>query len=333
MQKRDRMGHVVGPLGWLEVNFTGPEVNFTAPVGDYVFGTAAESYGGPLVNITPMGASGAFKPAPPFEELPEFVCFTLMPAVPLPQYRAMDVGKHAKTLSPALTSVCMVYYAGKAYRQQKFMELRLGPRRYILILWPDSLAAAPLAQMAHRLYILCRQPECDLSPLFALADPLKYPDNAAAVVRAIYMYASPKDVQFSRWLPICNYIDCSGTIFTSPSYEQSFARAALDILSNEEKLRILTKLVYDRSKETRREGFKLGLWTLDPDAMPGDIWAQIEDAVKRKDAAQIRDLLQYVNGPPDKGQFTTIATAALAYFAHMIPTPILLGQDLLRLTV
>jgi len=326
MQKRDRMGHVIGPLGWLQVR------RFDAPVGDYIFGTA-EGYGGHLVNITPVGATGGFKPAPPFEELPEFACFTLSPVVPLPQFRAMDTAGHAKTLSSGVTTVCMTYYSGKAYRQRRFMELRLGPRRYILILWPDSLAAAPLSLMSHRLYILCEQPECDLSPLFALADPQHYPQYAAEVARAIYTYASPKDVQFSRWLPLCDYIDCSGTIFTSPNYEQSFARAALDILSNEEKLRILRKLVYDRSKETRREGFRLGLWTLDPDAMPGDIWAQIEDAVKRRDAAQIRDLLQYVGGPPDKGQFTTIATAALAYFAHMLPTPILLGQGLLRLTV
>ncbi len=321
------MGHVVGPLGWLQVRFA-------APVGDHIFGTAAESYGGPLVNITPMGASGAFKSAPPFEELPEFACFTLTPAVPLPQYRAMDVGRHAKTLSVALTTACVAYYAGKAYRQQRFMELRLGPRRYILIIWPDSLAAAPLSFMSHRLYILCGQPECDLSPLFALADPLHYPQHAAAVARTLYMYASPKDVQFTRWLPICDYIDCKNTIFTSPNYEQSFAKAALDILSNEEKLGVLFKLTYDRSKETRREGFAAGLWTLDPDAMPGDIWAQIEDAAKRRDAAQIRDLLQYVvDGPPDRGQFTAVATAALAYFAHMIPTPIILGQGLLRLTV
>jgi hypothetical protein len=325
MQKRDRIGHVVGPLGWLQVRFA-------APVGDHVFGTA-ESYGGPLVNITPMGASGAFKPTPSFEELPEFACFTLSPVLPLPQFRAMDTGRHAKTLSVALTTACMAYYAGKAYRQQKFMELRLGPRRYILIIWPDSLAAAPLAHMSHRLYILCGQPECDLSPLFALADPLHYPQYASAVTRTLYTYASPKDVQFTRWLPICHYIDCSGTLFSSPGYEQSFARAALDILSSQEKLRILMRLVYDRSKESRREGFTAGLWTLDPDALPGDLWSQVEDAVKRRDAAQIRDLLQHIDEPPDKGQFTATATAALGYIAHMVPTPILLGQGLLRLTV
>jgi len=326
MQKRDRIGHVVGPLGWLQTRFA-------APVGDYIFG--ADSSYGPMVNITPMGASGSFKPAPPFEELPEFACFTLMPTIPLPQYRAMDLGRHAKTVSAALTSVCMAYYAGKAHRQQKFMELRLGPRRYIVFIWPDSLAAAPLSHMSHRLYILCEQPDCDLSPLIALADPLhpKYAEYASTVARSLYTYASPKDMQFSRWLPICEYLECRNTIFGSPNYEQSFAKAALDILSNQEKLELLMKLVYDRSKENRRAGFAAGLWTLDPDSLPGDIWAQIEDAVKRRDAAQIRDLLQHVDKPPDKGQFTAIATAALGYIAHTIPTHILLGQGLLRLTV
>jgi hypothetical protein len=307
-------------------------MRFAAPVGDYIFGTTAEGYGGHLVNITPTTSTGGFKPAPPFEELPEFACFTLTPVVPLPQFRAMDTAGHAKTLSSAVTTLCAAYYNGKAYRQRKFMELRLGPRRYILILWPDSLAAAPLAFMSHRLYILCGQPECDLSPLFALADPLHYPENAAAVVRTLYAYAS-KDVQFSRWLPICEYIDCKNTIFSSPGYEQSFAKAALDILASPEKLRILFRLIYDRSKESRREGFTAGLWTLDPDALPGDVWMQIEDAVKRRDAAQIRDLLQHIDEPPDRGQFTAIATAALGYIAHMVPTPILLGQGLLRLTV
>jgi len=325
MQKRDRIGHVLGPLGWLQVRFA-------APAGDHIFG-ADSNYGGPMVNITPMGASGTFKPAPPIEELPEFACFTLTPAVPLPQYRAMDIGYHSKTLSTSVVSVCMTYYAGKAYRQRKFMELRLGPRKYIVFIWPDSLAAAPLAHMSHRLYILCGQPDCDLSPLFALADPLHYPQYASVVARALYTYISPRDVQFTRWLPICDYVDCRSTLFSSPGYESSFGKGALDILANPEKLGLLFKLVFDKSKETRRAGFMAGLWTLDPDALPGDIWAQVEDAVKRRDAAQARDLLQHVDEPPDRGQFTAVATAALAPVAHMVPTPILLGQGLLRLTV
>jgi len=266
-------------------------VKFPAYVGDEIFGDA----GG--ITILPMGPT-APKPAPHIAELPTFVCMT--------------------------------YYGGKRYRQHKHIELRLGPRRYIVLLWPDSIAAAPLAHMAHRLYILCLQPECDLSPLFALADPLQYPQYAAAVARAIYV-PQRENIQFSRWLPICNYIDCKNTIFTSPNYEQTFARAALDILSSPEKLQLLMRLVYDRSKEARRLGFMAGLWTLNPEALPGDIWSQIEDAVKRRDHMQLCDLAKLAEEGADKGQFSTAATAALGMVAHMVPIQMIL--PLLRLTL
>jgi hypothetical protein len=310
------MGHVLGPLGWLNVKFP-------AYVGDEIFGDA----GG--ITILPMGPT-APKPAPHIAELSTFICLMLMPAAALPQYRAMDMGPHSKTLSAAATTVCMTYYGGKRYRQHKHIELRLGPRRYIVLLWPDSIAAAPLAHMAHRLYILCLQPECDLSPLFALADPLQYPQYAAAVARAIYV-PQRENIQFSRWLPVCNYIDCKNTIFTSPNYEQSFARAGLDILSSPEKLQLLMRLVYDRSKEARRLGFMAGLWTLNPDATPGDIWSQIEEAVKRRDHMQLCDLAKLAEEGADKGQFSTAATAALGMVAHMVPIQMIL--PLLRLTL
>jgi len=310
------MGHVLGPLGWLNVKFV-------APVGDDIFG---ETSG---ITIVPMGPT-APKPAPHVAELPTFVCLMLMPAVALPQYRAMDMGPHSKTLSAATTTICMTYYGGKRYRQHKHIELRLGPRRYIVLLWPDSVAAAPLAHMAHRLYILCMQPDCDLSPLFALADPLQYPQYAATVARAIYV-PQRENIQFGRWLPICNYIDCKDTIFSAPNYEQTFARAGLDILSSPEKLQLLMRLVYDRSKEARRLGFMAGLWTLNPDAMPGDVWSQIEDAVKRRDHMQLCDLSKHAEEGVDKGQFSTAATAALGMVAHMVPVQMIL--PLLRLTL
>jgi len=308
-------GHVLGPLGWLQVRFA-------AYVGDEIFGEASST------TIVPMGPT-APKPAPHISELTTFVCLMLMPSVALPPYRAMDMGPHSKTLSTAVTTVCMTYYGGRRYRQHKHIELRLGPRRYIVLLWPDSLAAAPLAHMAHRLYILCLQHECDLSPLFALADPLQYPQYAAAVARAIYV--PQRDVQFTRWLPICNYIDCKDTIFSAQNYEQTFARAALDILSSPEKLQLLMRLVYDRSKEARRLGFMTGLWTLNPEALPGDIWSQIEDAVKRRDHMQLCDLAKLAEEGADKGQFSTAATAALGMAAHMVPIQMIL--PLLRLTL
>jgi hypothetical protein len=314
------VGHVLGPLGWLNARI------LAAPVGDDIFGEGGN------VSILPMGPT-APKPAPHIAELHTFVCLTLMPTIALPQYRAMDMGPHNKTLSAAVATVCMTYYGGKRYRQYKHIELRLGPRRYIVLLWPDSIAATPLSHMAHRLYILCLQQDCDLSPLFALADPLQYPQFAAAVARAIYV-PQRENVQFTRWLPICNYVNCKNTenvIFASPNYEQTFARAALDILSNPEKVQLLMRLVYDRSKETRRLGFAAGLWTLNPDAMPGDVWSQIEDAVRRRDHMQLRDLVTLAEEGADKGQFSTAATAALGMVAHMVPIQMIL--PLLRLTL
>ena len=325
-KKADRVGHIVSPFGWAEFISK-------AHVTDSIFGKGSDFGGEYGHSIMPASAAGGFRPAPQFDEIPELTCMTVLPAIRLPPYRAMDVGPHAKTLSIAITSICIAYYAGKAYRQKKCMELQLGQRKYVVCLWPDSLAAAPLAQMSHRLYILCRQPRCDLSPLLALADPLEYPQYAAVVFRALYTLAPNANVQAERWLPITDYIDIRDTIFAAPGYEQSFGKAALDILSNPSKLQLLFQLFFDRSKETRKAGFAAGLWTLSPDAEPGDMWPQIEDAVKRRDANQLRDLLKLLESAPEKGQFTVAASAAFAYVAHMTQAPILLGQGIFRFTL
>jgi hypothetical protein len=341
-KKVERIGHILSPWGWVEFEFK-------AHATDAIFGKTASSYDVEYSHsIMPTSATG-FKPAPAFEELPEFICMTVRPAIRLPQHRAMDIGPHSKALSTAITSVCVTYYAGKAYKQRKCMELQLGQRRYVVCMWPDSLAAAPLAQMSHRLYILCKQPKCDLSPLFALADPLDYPHYASVVARAIYSTApNVKEFEGSRWLPICDYIECDfqkqekggaeadkpRTIFEADGYEQSFGKIALDILSNPQKLQLLFKLFFDRSKETRKAGFVAGLWTLDPDAAPGDTWPQIEDAVKRRDAYQLMDLVKLmVDEQPEKGQFTVAASAAAAYVIHMVHAPLLLGQVVFRFTL
>jgi len=346
-KKADRVGHVLSPWGWAQFEFK-------APVSDSIFGRAASGYEVEHGHtIMPTSATG-FKPAPAFEEIPEFICMTVTPTIRLPQHRAMDIGPHSKALSTAVTTICVAYYSGKAHRQKKCMELQLGERRYVVCLWPDSIAAAPLAQMSHRLYILCRQPKCDLSPVFALADPLEYPHYAALVARAMYSLApNVKDVEVSRWIPVCDYIDCGDlqksrkdeargkegeagrvkTIFEADGYEASFGKAALDVLSNPHKLQLLFKLFFDRSKETRKAGFAAGLWTLDPDAAPGDVWPQIEDAVKRRDALQLLDLAKLLTSEPEKGQFTVAASAAAAYVIHMTHALILLGQGVFRFTI
>jgi len=319
--KLEQMGHILGPRGWLEVQFPGP-------VGDAIFENR---------DLFPMSTTGDPRPAPPPEALHDFICFSLMPAVAMPHYRAMDITFHRKTLSTDVLTACMTYYTGTKYGKYKFMELRLGSRRYLVMLWPDSVATAPLGHMAHRLYILCRQPQCDLSPLFALADPLHFPQHAAAVARTYYMLLSPHPRPTSRWLPACDYVECGKTVFAQPDYDTSLARSALDILSDPEKLNTLTKLVYSQTRDLRALGFKHGLWTLDPAAEPGDLWRQVEDAVKRRDLWQAMVLLHYAARQPDAavphGQFTVAASAALSYYAHMLPFKVLLAKDLLRLSI
>jgi len=319
--KLEQMGHVLGPRGWAQVEFPGP-------VGDAIFENR---------DLFPLSTTGDPRPAPPPEALHDFICFSLMPGVAMPHYRAMDITFHRKTLSTDVLTACMTYYSGTRHIKYKFMELRLGNRRYLVMLWPDSVATAPLGHMAHRLYILCRQPQCDLSPLFALADPIHFPQHAAAVARTYYMLLSPHLRPMSRWLPACDYVDCGKTVFAQPDYDARLARSALDILSDPEKLNILTRLVYSQTRDLRALGFKHGLWTLDPAAEPGDLWRQAEDAAKRRDAWQAIELLYYIARQPDAavphGQFTVAASAALSYYAHMIPFKVLLAKDLLRLSI
>jgi len=205
------------------------------------------------------------------------------PVVVLPPARLADVGGQCAEGEVGVSEILL----GWARREPPppWFELTLGWRRYWVKLAPSWAASAPLSAPAHRLQILCADRRCDLSPLFALADPLRYPQHAAQIVRAHV------DADGDRWLPICDAIKCDGTLFSSPGYEQSFGKGALDILANPAKLRALFRLTYDRSKEARRIGYRLGLWTLDPDAEPRDLSV--------------------------RGEFTATATAALGYVYHM----------------
>jgi len=65
--------------------------------------------------------------------------------------------------------------------------------------------------------------------------------------------------------------------------------------------------------------------------LPGDVWSQIEDVVKRRDHLHLCDLSRYVEEGVDRGQFSTAATAALGMVAHMVPIQMIL--PLLRLTL
>jgi hypothetical protein len=125
---------------------------------------------------------------------------------------------------------------------------------------------------------------CDLSPLFALADPLTWPKYAARIVRTYVTADAP-----NRWVPICDKVDCS-------NFSLGVGTEVVDILSTPRRLYYLFKLAYDRRKEVRIAGYRLGLWTVDPSRPP-----------KNPDDMEPR------------GGFTLAASVALSLVAHLIP--------------
>jgi hypothetical protein len=207
----------------------------------------------------------------------------LMPSpVLVPPARMADVAGLCAEEKIGVTSVALGYV--KKEPPPPWFELRLGWKRYWVRLVPDWSASAPLSASAHRLYILCPERTCDLSPLFALADPLTWPKYAARIVRT-YVAA---DV-VNRWIPICDKVDCG-------SLPLGMGTEVMDILSSPRRLYYLFKLAYDRSKDTRIVGYRLGLWTVDPRRPPTD-----------------------PDGMEPRGGFTLAASAALGLVAHMIP--------------
>jgi hypothetical protein len=206
----------------------------------------------------------------------------LMPSpVLVPPARLADVAGLCAEEKIGVTSVALGYTKKEP---KNWFELSLGWKRYWVRLVPDWSASAPLSASAHRLYILCPERTCDLSPLFALADPLTWPKYAARIARTYVTADVP-----SRWIPICDKADCSG-------FSLERGTEVMDILSTPRRLYYLFKLAYDRGKETRVMGYRLGLWTVDPRRPPTD--------------------------PDDmepRGGFTRAASAALSLAAHMIP--------------
>ena len=200
----------------------------------------------------------------------------------VPPARVADVAGLCAEEKIGVTSVALGYT--KKEPPPPWFELSLGWRRYWVRLVPDWSASASLSASAHRLYILCPERMCDLSPLFALADPLTWPKHAARIVRTYVIADVP-----SRWIPICDKVDCGRL----PS--DIFGSNVMDMLSSPKKLYYLFKLVYDRRPETRTVGYRLGLWTVDPRRIPDP-----SDMAPR-------------------GEFTLAASMALSYVTHMIP--------------
>jgi hypothetical protein len=207
----------------------------------------------------------------------------LMPSpVLVPPARMADVAGLCAEEKIGVTSVALGYT--KREPGSNWFGLSLGWKRYWVRLVPDWSASAPLSASAHRLYILCPERMCDLSPLFALADPLTWPRHAARIVRTYVAADVP-----NRWVPICDKVDCGGL-------PPGAGTEVMDILSSPRRLYYLFKLVYDRRREVRVVGYRLGLWTVDPRRLP--------------------------TNPDDmepRGGFTLAASMALGYVAHMIP--------------
>jgi hypothetical protein len=212
----------------------------------------------------------------------------LNPTVDLPPARLADIGGQCVEGEVGVTEILLGWAGGRA-PEPPWFELVLGWKRYWVKLAPSYSASAPLSAPAHRLYIFCEDRRCDLLPLFALADPQRHPQYATVVVRA------EVDVEAEdRWIPLCDVEDCSKTLMNMPNYEQALGKGALDLLSDAERVRTLFRLAYDRSKDVRHIGYKLGIWTLDPYAMPKGVF--------------------------EKGQFTVVATAAIAYILPLVPS-------------
>ena len=106
----------------------------------------------------------------------------LMPSPVLPADRMADAGGLCECRGKVGVVSVML---GSGEGPRGWLLLELGHRRYWVRLAPAGAASAPLNSPAHALYIMCPpgQP-CDLSPLMALADPLRYPQYAAAA--AVY---------------------------------------------------------------------------------------------------------------------------------------------------
>ncbi|MCC6020824.1 MAG: hypothetical protein LM577_05600 [Thermoproteaceae archaeon] len=293
--------HVLSPHGWAAWRFPAPADQ-----------QAVEEA------FAARGEIPRARPEPPRP----WLCVYLWPALELPRWRTMDVGHHAKAITPSVTSACLAHGEPPRSGAVRWAELKLGGRHYRVTLVPDAAMAAPPGGFAHRLYILCKASECDLSPLFALAGPRDFPELAAAVTRAYYVGPEPH----LRWVPGCEYVDC-GNVRGIREGEEALAKTALDILADERRLRALIRLTHDLSPDARAEGFELGLWTVSPREAPGadGLWRVLEAHVQRRDLAAVEDaiatLRRLLAGERVEGEFTTAASLALMYIAHMVPFP------------
>lgn len=226
----------------------------------------------------------------------------LSPAIPLPQWRAMDMRLHRKTLS---TAIVAVKYAQQPLPRGKTLTLHnpvLG-RTYYLIMEPATESLTPLSYMAHTLTVYCEtagmRSACDLSLLYALVSPMAMPDYAALIFRAMAVtgqYTAPqREATWLSWLP---------RIEREMGEEDwpTKTRKPLDCLADPECHAVLVKLIYDLSEKTRCLGWRLGLWRPSPANCPG---------TETSPESIIRKF--------EEGGYTEMAKYALLFIGHWYP--------------
>lgn len=230
----------------------------------------------------------------------------LTPAIPLPQWRAMDMRLHRKTLSTAIVSV---RYAQQQLPRQKGFILHnpVLRRTYYIVMEPASESLAPLSYMAHSLTVYCEtggaRSACDLSLLYALASPMAMPDYAALIFRAMAVaagqggYAAPqREATWVIWYPKTD------SEMSEPDWLAK-TRKPLDCLADPECHAALVRLIHDLSENSRCIGWRLGLWRPPPTSKCPGVEATPEDIIKRF----------------EEGGFTEIAKYALLFIGHWYP--------------
>ena len=236
---------------------------------------------------------------------PGEVVFT-HPAIQLPQWRAMDMRLHRKTLSTAIVAV--EYPAQPPPKQRAFvLHNPVLDRSYYIIMEPATESLAPLSFMAHKLVVYCEtrgmRSACDLSFLYALTSPMAAPDYAALIFRAMAVLktsqghsAPQKEATWLSWRPQTEKEMSEGDWPMK-------ARKPLDCLANAECHAALVRLIYDLSEQSRCVGWKLGLWRPAPINCPGAERSSPEDIIRKF----------------EEGQFTDVAKYALLFVGHWYP--------------
>lgn len=176
-----------------------------------------------------------------------------------PQWRALDVGRHSKTLTASIVSISHV-----DYDDSMFCFQRLN-RKVCVSMRKTYSSYAPLHGVAHDLLVACldgKKPvQCDLSLLLYLAHPFYSAEYASRIFRLV---AIGKE-RVKTWEELFK-------IDLKQEELEGFMKRALDTLSTPAGLKTLYELAVNPQPEVRANAYKFGLWTRAPgstDLEPG----------------------------------------------------------------